>query len=62
MGDMVKGYKLPFIRWFSSRDVMYSMMTKAKTTVNLKTAKSLDLKSSHHTHKKITVWNGGYVS
>ena len=32
-GDMVKGYKFPFIRWISSRDVMYSMMTTFNTMV-----------------------------
>lgn len=60
-----KGYKLSFVRWTSSQDLMYSMMT----TVNKNGLYTWNLvrgqmKYSHHTctQKLLAVWGDGHTN
>lgn len=52
---MIKKYKLPVTRYVSSGDVMYSVKTMVNNIIYLKVSEKVDIKSSHHTHKNVTM-------
>ena len=54
----IERYKLPLVKQFSHRDVMYSILTIVNAIiVYLKVAKRVELKSSHHKKKTfLTIW------
>ena len=52
MEDVGHGNKLPVIAWMNSGYPMYRMVPLVNSIIYLKTAYRVDLKCSHHTHKK----------
>ena len=60
--NVVKGYRLPVKRWISPGDLMYRKATIIHNTdwqycitINLKVAKRVNLKYSHHT-QIVIIW------
>ena len=51
-GMLVKVYKLPVTRLTTSGAIMYKVVIIASNTVYWKISMRVDLKYSHHTHKK----------
>ena len=58
---MVKGYKLPVIRWINSGDIHYGNYSQY-CIVYLKVAKRVNLKSSHHKGEMVIMWGDGSVN
>lgn len=57
---LIRGQKLSVVRWISSRDITYSMVT---TINNISyTGKTIDVKCSHYRKKMVTIWGDGYVT
>ena len=59
---LTKGYKLLVIRWLSSRDPRYSMVTTVNSTTYLKTEKRVSCKCSYHQKEKVKMWGDGDVN
>jgi len=57
----VKRLKFPLIKYINQEDAICSMATMATVcTAYLKVAKRVDLRSSHHKKKSLTMYADGY--